>query len=112
VTEVFETASCDCGDSWPSLESLTRGESTAFWLNGSTSYYPMIPSTSMVSRGAGHFLVMQVFFTCEFCNYDTIRALSLTLVQTIRLRRDKMHRSPHRRECGWRSTIHHSASHK
>jgi hypothetical protein len=65
MAEALDTISCDCGESWPSVESLKRGESEVEWLTRNTSYFPMVPSQSMVSKGAGHFLEMQVYFTCK-----------------------------------------------
>jgi len=65
VYEALRTVSCDCGDSWPSLESVKRGVHTANWLAKNTSYYPMVPGPSTISKGAGHFLEMQIFFTCK-----------------------------------------------
>lgn len=38
------------------------------WLNRSTTYYAMVPSRSTISKGAGHFLSMQLFFSCKSTN--------------------------------------------
>ncbi|CAO2653808.1 Nn.00g032190.m01.CDS01 [Neocucurbitaria sp. VM-36] len=69
ITEALRTVSCDCGDSWPSLERLKRGDSTVMWLTQNTTYYDMVPSPSTISKGAGHFLELQIFFT-----YNTTEA--------------------------------------
>ncbi|KAF2831781.1 hypothetical protein CC86DRAFT_402277 [Ophiobolus disseminans] len=78
IPQALGTVSCDCGDSWVSLESLKRGESTVIWLAKNTTYYPMVPSPSTVSKGAGHFLEIQVFFTYNtteaFQNSSTVTA--------------------------------------
>lgn len=68
--EVLNSPSCDCSDRWPTLEDLERGENTVLWLRDNVSYYSMIPSESMVSRGAGHILTLQIFFTCMFLDED------------------------------------------
>ncbi|KAF2657475.1 hypothetical protein K491DRAFT_742118 [Lophiostoma macrostomum CBS 122681] len=63
VEESLNTSSCDCGDSWPSAERVARGGDTVMWLGRNATYYSMLPSESTVSRGAGHFLTLQVFFS-------------------------------------------------
>ena len=46
------------------------------WFGKNTSYYPMVPGPSTVSKGAGHFLEMQLFFTCE-CHRQGLRVAYL-----------------------------------
>ncbi|KAF2689564.1 hypothetical protein K458DRAFT_384198 [Lentithecium fluviatile CBS 122367] len=62
IPEAIDAQSCDCGDSWPSTERLERGGNTVEWLGRNATYYAMTPSLSTVSKGAGHFLTLQVFF--------------------------------------------------
>ena len=63
--EVVQLPSCDCSDRWPTLEDIEVDNNTVVWLGHETTYYAMTPSESMVSRGAGHLLTLQFFFTCE-----------------------------------------------
>jgi hypothetical protein len=67
MPEALRTVSCDCGGSWPSLETLVRGDNKAIWLAENTSYYAMVPTPTIVSKGVGHFLELQLFFTCRWC---------------------------------------------
>lgn len=62
--QVLNLSSCDCSDRWPTLETLERGENMITWLGQNTKSYTMIPSESMVSKGAGQSLILQIFFTC------------------------------------------------
>ncbi|KAH8732637.1 hypothetical protein GQ44DRAFT_667862 [Phaeosphaeriaceae sp. PMI808] len=62
IQEALKTPSCDCGDSWPSLETLNNRANTVLWLTKNTSYYAMVPYPTTISKGVGHFLEMQVFF--------------------------------------------------
>ncbi|PSN63501.1 hypothetical protein BS50DRAFT_612664 [Corynespora cassiicola Philippines] len=68
LEEAIGTQSCDCGDSWPGAERLERGDNVVMWLNRSTTYYAMVPSRSTISKGAGHFLSMQLFFSYNRTN--------------------------------------------
>jgi hypothetical protein len=65
ITEALNTDSCDCGDSWPGLERQIRADDKLMWLAKNTTYYAMVPGTTTVSKGAGHFLELQVFFNCK-----------------------------------------------
>ena len=62
--EVLNVSSCDCSDRWPTLETLERKNNQIRWLGQNTTYYAMSSSESMVSRGAGHILTLQIFFMC------------------------------------------------
>jgi hypothetical protein len=62
VEQNLAATSCDCGDRWPTLEHMTRGNNNMMWLGQETSYFAMVPSETTVSRGEGHFLQVQVFF--------------------------------------------------
>lgn len=63
--QVLQSPSCDCSDRWPTLETLERSDSTIMWQGKNTTYYTMSPGESMVSRGAGHRVTMQIFFICK-----------------------------------------------
>jgi hypothetical protein len=65
IPEALNTTSCDCGDSWPGLERLNREENKLMWIAKNTSYYAMVPSPTTISKGVGHFLELQIFFSCE-----------------------------------------------
>ncbi|KAH4977242.1 hypothetical protein HBI53_135100 [Parastagonospora nodorum] len=77
VPEAVKTASCDCGDSWPGLERLNQGANKLMWIGENTSYSAMVPSPTTISRGAGHFIEMQIWF-----NYNTTEAWELATVTT------------------------------
>lgn len=65
IEESLRTASCDCGDSWPGLETIYRGHNKVVWLGQNTTYYAMVPGQSLVSKGPGHFVDIQIFFICK-----------------------------------------------
>jgi len=65
VPQNLASTSCDCGDRWPTLEQMIRGDNKITWLGKETTFFDMVPSETTVSRGEGHFMHMQVFFNCE-----------------------------------------------
>jgi hypothetical protein len=65
IEEALNIESCDCGDSWPGLEHLMREENKMIWLSKNTSYFAMVPGPTTISKGAGHFLEIQLFFSCK-----------------------------------------------
>ncbi|KAF2795862.1 hypothetical protein K505DRAFT_301396 [Melanomma pulvis-pyrius CBS 109.77] len=77
VSQNLESTSCDCGDRWPTLEQMMRGDNKMTWLGKETSYFAMAPSETTVSRGEGHFMHLQVFF-----NYNTSASLANESVTT------------------------------
>jgi hypothetical protein len=78
VEEAKTIPSCDCGDSWPGLETIYRGENKAQWLGHNVTYYTMVPGKTLVSKGTGHIVEIQIFFMCEFVNLQESFAALLT----------------------------------
>ncbi|OCL04300.1 hypothetical protein AOQ84DRAFT_380734 [Glonium stellatum] len=66
VEEALDAPSCDCSDGWPTLEDLEASRDKIMFNGYNTPYIALTLIKSTVSRGAGHFLQIQVFFTCEF----------------------------------------------
>jgi hypothetical protein len=64
----MSTTSCDCGDSWPTLETRIREENKMVWLGKNTSYFPMVPGPTTISKGVGHIMEIQLWFSCRCCN--------------------------------------------
>jgi hypothetical protein len=64
----MSTTSCDCGDSWPTLETRIREENKMVWLGKNTSYFPMVPGPTTISKGVGHIMEIQLWFSCRGCN--------------------------------------------
>ncbi|KAH5708134.1 hypothetical protein HBI18_242650 [Parastagonospora nodorum] len=69
IAEAMNTKSCDCGDSWSSLESRIMEENKMVWLGKNTSYFAMVPGPTTISRGVGHIMEIQLWFS-----YNTTEA--------------------------------------
>jgi hypothetical protein len=112
IEEALKTESCDCGDSWPGLEHLMRNENEMIWLAQNTSCYAMVPGLSTISQGVGHFLEIQLFFSCK--EYTTSAVLNRIFEhsQTTQPRHMLQLHSHLRPESGWQSMIRNPTSSK
>lgn len=65
VEQSAAAESCDCSDGWPSFDQQMNNNYSIDFMGAPNPYIALVPSLSTVSRGAGQYMTLQIYFFCK-----------------------------------------------